>query len=92
MNPYVVLNIDSRATKQEIIRAAARALRERKYSGREIAEAQRELLDPVTKGVHDFLQFLGAGSVLSRPILPERTPGLDAAGIERLSIFDDEHP
>jgi len=58
MNPYKVLNIDHRATKREILAAAALALRERKYSGREIAEAQKELMDPISKAVYDFIEFI----------------------------------
>ena len=58
MNPYKILNVDRNADKKEILRAAAVALRERQFSAREIALAQKELLDPSTRSVHDFIQFL----------------------------------
>jgi hypothetical protein len=75
MNPYKVLGIGQCTTKREILQATALALRERKYSGREIAEAQKELMDPVSKVVHDFIHFIDVKPLLERVVLvyPERT-------------------
>lgn len=58
MNPYKVLNIDKSATKQEIIRALTLAMRERKYSSREISVAQKKLMDPISKAVYEFMYFI----------------------------------
>lgn len=91
MNPYRILNIDHRASKREIISAAALALRERKYSGREIAEAQKELLEPVSKAAHDFLHTLDLGPLQAQPASsarPAPSEKLTASGLERLSLFD----
>ncbi len=49
MNPFKILEIDEKATKREIIVAAAKALRDRKYSAKEIAQAQKTLLNPQKK-------------------------------------------
>jgi len=95
VNPYKILNIDHRASKREIISAAALAMRERKYSGREIAEAQKELLDPISKAAHDFIQFIDTLPLQSqpaRPAEPSRSNRLErsaAPGLERLTIFDE---
>ena len=95
MNPYKILNIDHRASKHEIISAAALALRERKYSGREIAEAQKELLDPVSKAAHDFLQFMDLSPLMVRPARPAPLAGDTRLGemgksrLTHLSIFDE---
>lgn len=89
MNPYTILALDQQASSKEIIAAAALALRKRQYSGQEIAAAQRALLDPVAKAVHDFLLF--PGLTLSSP--PSLSPGASSAPpadltLKRLAIFD----
>ncbi len=87
MNPYAILSIDQQATKKEIITAAALALRQREYSGQEIAAAQRELLDPVAKAVHDFLLF--PDLILQAPPLSHPVPiPPNLAELKRLSLFD----
>lgn len=48
-NPYQVLGIAQDATNNEIIRAQATAMRSRKYSAREIAEARVTLSKPATR-------------------------------------------
>ena len=55
MNPYTVLNINQNAGDQEILKAVALAMRERKYSVKEIAEARMKLMDPVSKAVENFI-------------------------------------
>lgn len=58
MNPYQVLNLRRGSTGRDAVQAVAAALKERKYSSREIALAQRALLDPVSRGVQEFLNFI----------------------------------
>ena len=88
MNPYEILNIDAGAEKRDIVQAAALALRQRRYSAREVAMAQRELLDPVSSAVHQFLQVVDLKPFLKRVTLecPE-APRL--SHLKRLSIFDE---
>ena len=58
MNPFKVLALDRGATNQEIIQAGARAMRDRHYSAKEIALAQRALMNPISKATHEFLHFI----------------------------------
>lgn len=55
MNPYEVLDIDQNADDREILKATARAMRERKYAVKEIAEARMKLMDPASKAVENFI-------------------------------------
>lgn len=57
MNPYKILNITPSATKQDIVKAVARAMRERVYAGGEISLAQKILMNPASKAVEDFICF-----------------------------------
>lgn len=53
-NPYKILNIKQDATNSEIVRAMAPALRLRKYTQREITEAQTILRKPASRLAADF--------------------------------------
>ncbi len=88
VNPYKILNIDHHATKREILEADALAMRQRKFSSREVAEAQKELLDPISKAVHDFLNFINVRPLqetldLTRPEEPA------VSQLDRPCIFDE---
>lgn len=89
MNPYKILDIDRSADKKAIIQAAALALRERRFSAKEVAIAQKELLDSVSKAAHDFLQFIDLLQ-LKRPIPPNGSRTPEISKLKRLSIFDEE--
>ena len=54
-NPYIILGVPQDASNQEIIRAVAAAMRERKFSTREIAEARAVLSKPATRLAADFM-------------------------------------
>ena len=58
MNPFKILSIKRDASNKEIICAAAIAMRDRQYSAKEIAQAQKMLLDPVSRACHEFLHFI----------------------------------
>lgn len=58
MNPYKILNIDYHADKHEIIEAVTLAMREKKFSVQEVALAQKEIMNPMTRAAHDFFQFI----------------------------------
>ena len=88
MNPYKILDIDASAEKRDVVQAAALALRQRHFSAKEVAVAQKELLHPVSKAAHGFLQFLDLKSFV-KPInfeCPKRPPLSD---LKRLSVFDE---
>lgn len=93
MNPYEVLAINHDATPRDIIQAAAMALRERKYSAREVADARKQLMDPQARMILDFLHYVDVESIIK----PDKGEGsMDPAlllidGTEklaRLTIFD----
>jgi len=87
MNPYKVLEIDGQAGKKEIILAAAAALRKREFSGHEIANAQKQLLDPASRPIVNFLYSFNfepfKESLGTAQVSPETTVCL-----KRLSLFD----
>ncbi len=88
MNPYQILNIDYRADKRKIIEAVALAMRERKFSVQEVAMAQKELLNPIVRAAHNFLQFIDVKPLQKRLTLirPQKQIIFD---LNRLSIFDE---
>jgi len=92
MNPFKILNISAGTSKKEIIQAVALAMREKKYSGRELAQAQKMLLEPASRITQEFLHCIDIGPLRDRCIV-KRPDGLDPpdiSGLSRLSIFDEE--
>ncbi len=89
MNPYKILNIEPKTDKKGVIQAAAAALRERRFSAREVALAQKELLDPCTRSVHDFIHFLDVEGFDVQVPSQEALKPL-SSNLKRLSIFDEE--
>jgi len=72
MNPYQLLSISSEATAEEIVRASAQALRENNYSARDIAEARKELMNPASRRLLDFIH-----TVDLEPLLRDAKEGID---------------
>ncbi|EFK10295.1 conserved hypothetical protein [delta proteobacterium NaphS2] len=89
MNPYKILNIDGGIEKRDIVQAAALALRERHYSAKEVAMAQRELLDPASSAAHRFLHFVDLDPFL-KAVTFERSEAPRLSGLKRLEVFDED--
>ena len=87
MNPYKILSINKYPTKQDIIQAAAIAMRERKFDIKEIAAAQKELMDPIFGITQEFLQFIDLKSLRDRPDLT-RSEAQTVSSLEYLSCFE----
>lgn len=92
MNPYKILNVAADVTKKEIIQAVTRAMREKRYSGRELAQAQKLLLDPISGAAQRFLHRVNLSSV-RQPL--ERIDAFESnrghiSDLTRLSIFDED--
>jgi len=88
-NPYSILDIGKEASNQEIIRAAALQMRQKRFCAKEIAQAQKMLLDPVSRGCQEFLyhfDFKGLEERLCRP-LEIKPPEFDAPC---LTLFDNQ--
>lgn len=86
MNPFKILNVGPDAEAQEVMRAAALALREKRHSAREIAEARQLLMDPALRPVLAFLYFTDTTPLLRPPEHP--VSPLTADALQRLEIFD----
>ncbi|CAK8720004.1 MAG: hypothetical protein CDV28_1297 [Candidatus Electronema aureum] len=86
MNPFKILNIGPEASAQEIMQAAALALREKQHSAYEIAEARRQLMDPSARPVLAFIYFADLEPLLRQPVRGEKPLSADA--LKRLEIFD----
>ena len=92
MNPFNILNIGAGASQKEIIQAVALAMRERKYSAKELADAQKMLLDPASRAAQEFIHCIDLSSS-KKGFGVKRPKGLDSAdiaGLSRLTIYDDE--
>lgn len=92
MNPFKILNIGAGASKKEIIQAVALAMREKKYSGRELAQAQKMLLEPASRITQEFLHCVDISPLRDRFIVkkPDGLDRPDISGLSRLSIFDEK--
>jgi hypothetical protein len=99
MNPFKVLNIDRHASNKEIIKAAALGMRDKKHSAKQIAQAQKMLFDPVSRGCQEFLHLIDltdAKERLLQKIIREAgavdKPVTSACPqLERLTIFEKNH-
>ena len=89
MDPYKVLDVDSNATKREIIQAAALALRQRRFSGKEVAVAQKLLLDSISKKVHEFIHFIDVKPILDQ-LDVTRPKEKRVFQLKYLAAFDDD--
>jgi hypothetical protein len=92
MNPFNILNIRTGASQKEIIQAVALAMRERKYSAKELAGAQKMLLNPASRAAQEFIHCIDL-SALKKRFAVKRPNGLDSAdiaGLSRLTVFDEE--
>jgi hypothetical protein len=58
MNPFTLLGVTHHATHKEIIQAVGQAMRSRQYSARNIARAQKLLLDPESRACQSFLHVI----------------------------------
>lgn len=87
LNPFLVLAVRPEATQQEILLAVVQALRKRKYSAKEIADAQKELMDPHLRKAAEFIYVMDfpPGSLeLQAWTFPE----VDSDELDALSCFD----
>ncbi|GAH63328.1 unnamed protein product [marine sediment metagenome] len=72
MNPYKVLDTKQGVEKGEIIQAAARAMRKKAYTAREIAIAQKALMNPISKAAHEFINFIDVKTLQGRLDISQR--------------------
>jgi hypothetical protein len=67
-------------------------MREKKYAGRELAQAQKMLLEPASGAAQEFLHCIDVGPLRDRWAVkkPDGLVRPDISGLSRLSIFDEE--
>lgn len=87
LNPFKVLAVRPAATQQEIVLAVVHALRKREYSAKEIADAQKELMNPQLRKAAEFVYTMnlppGTMEFSARDLAAE-----DADELAALSCFD----
>jgi hypothetical protein len=92
MNPYKILDVRADAVPKEIIQAMARAMREKRHSGRKLAQAQKMLLDPISGAAQRFLHCLDLYSAKQAlaPFDAVKVNGKQDLNLTRLTIFDED--
>lgn len=86
MNPFRILELPGGSSSQEILLAVTRALQKKAYSVREIAEAQKELMNPRSRQVAEFLYFISLESFTEDMNTEEEFE--PSFAVPLLSIFD----
>jgi len=86
MNPYKILQIARDASQQEIVQAVALALQRKDYSVRQVAEAQKTLMDPRARKVAEFIYLLDSQRWAQGLSLPKERLSLDH--LELIHCFD----
>ena len=74
MTPHRLLKLGPGATPRDILNAVAAAMRERTHSSREVALAQKELMDPIARAAYEFRDFLDARALARTPPPPDLLP------------------
>ena len=87
-NPFEILKITKNASKAEIIKHVAQAMQKGTYDLKTIAEAQKELLNPVTREAAEFVHILELEDQLSNLAL-DKTRQMTCLELELLSCFDE---
>ncbi len=71
MDPFVILDLKEDASKAQIIKQVTQALRDKRYAAKTIAEAQKQLFDPLTRGVAEFRYHLDISACAGCPATAE---------------------
>jgi hypothetical protein len=92
MNPYKILDVSADAAPKKIIQAMARAMREKRYPGRKLAQAQKMLLDPISGAALRFLHCLDLSAIRQslKPFDTHKANGEQHPDLTRLTIFDED--
>lgn len=80
-NPYDVLDVSIDATKLQIVQAVKKAMLKKKYKPKEIAEAQKILMDPNKRIEVDFMRFF---------LVPIKKPSQKKFSDEELNAVEPE--
>jgi hypothetical protein len=84
MNPFQVLKLGPEADARAVMQAATLALREKRYSAHEIAEARQQLMEPSARPLLAFLYVVDLEPLLRQEGRATEPLPLDA--LKRLEI------
>jgi hypothetical protein len=81
IDPFALLSVGKTATKREILARVAVALRERHHDAKLIAQAQKELFNPVSRAAAEFTHVIDTsefrGDFDPQAAPPDAVPGLE---------------
>lgn len=85
-NPYTILDLDRSASKREIVQAKATAMKKKSFLLREIAQAEKILLDPQKRVLADFLLPIPPTPKRCKPILSEQEHEFGSQDLEEQDV------
>jgi hypothetical protein len=88
-DPFTLLCVDKTAAKREILSRVAIALRERRQDARLIAEAQKELFNPVSRAAAEFTHIIDRSGWID-DFEPEKVPDGAVCVLELLDYADEK--
>lgn len=89
IDPFAVLGVKTAASKSEILAAVAAALRARRFDSRLIAEAQKELFNPVSRAAAEFRHGIDTSRCIGRSAPPPLREA-DHPNLEMLDYPDEQ--
>lgn len=91
IDPFTLLAVDKAATKREILSRVTLVLRERQHDAKLIAEAQKELFNPVSRAAAEFTHVIDISGCLG-DFEPETVPEDAVPVLEMLDYADEKRP
>lgn len=89
IDPFALLSVDKTASKREILAAVTAALRDRRHDSRLIAEAQKELFDPVARAAAEFTHVIDTSQCIGE-FAPQAVCDGDVPVLEMLDYPDEK--
>ncbi len=94
MDPFVILDLEEGAGKAQILKQVTQAMRDKRYDARTIAEAQKELFDPLARALAEFRYRIDIRACAGPPPDPagvvEHPPRLERLVLKRGAKSDDK--
>lgn len=61
-NPFIILDVDKKADKRQILKQVTFALSQHRYNAKMIAESQKTLFNPLKRVIAEFQYFIKLSS------------------------------
>jgi len=88
-DPFSLLGVTKAADKRQILSRVAAAMCERRYDAKQIAEAQKELFDPVARAAAEFSHFIDVQGCIGN-FAPNEVAETAVPKLEFLDAFDEK--